>query len=300
MHLQLGPGLVRLITSWRFPEMLRGLTICWLSVACLSFAGCSDEIPFREVKRIDEKITPAELKSFLSIVDSLPDKKLPPFPSILPPAPQWAATRTLPVAELIHDEQKALLERSSIDWVSRHFTASKLLKRALRRERMTLDQFLGLTIVLGTTLSRGELSDDQDLDAILTRGRRIIAMLKKDQRIFSTLSEDGAYYTMEQAGWVTLVDRAQRLKLVSPENLALVGKHHERLRSLFPSEFLTNPLTGFSKILEDQGTPFEELATTGTDDHITWSREHALVGSEAPPATLPKSVNGEDSPALLP
>jgi hypothetical protein len=247
--------------------------------------GCSEpEFVQPEPKRADDLLTEAEIDSFLSIVDSLPDQRLPPLPSVILPAPQWSRNRSLPVNELVKEEEKVLTDRQPIDWFIAHFpTQSRFLKRALRRERVTIEQFVGLYLALGISLSRDRLPADRDLDQILVRGKLAIAELKKDQRPFSALPEAQAYFLLEQAGWLAVVDRATRLKPVHPGNLLLVRQYGERLTALLPAEFSRNPMLEFATILDDRGVPFQEPAGQDTDDRISWSREHAIVG-EVPAA----------------
>ena len=69
-------------------------------VVAILLAGCSEpEEVQSEPKRADDKITAAELESFLSMIDSLPEKALPQIPSVMAAAPQWTRNRTLPVFE---------------------------------------------------------------------------------------------------------------------------------------------------------------------------------------------------------
>ena len=261
------------------PILLAAFTLA-LTFAC----GCSEpEFVQPEPKRADDLLTKTEIDSFLAIADSLPDQKLPPAPSVILPAPQWSRNRTLPVNELVKEEEKMLTDRQSIDWFIAHFpTQSRFLKRALRRERMTIEQFVGLYLALGISLSRDRLPADRDLDQILVRGKLAIAELKKDQRPFSSLPEEQAYFLHEQSGWLAVVDRATRLKPVHPGNLILVRQNSERLRAVMPAEFTRNPLLEFATILDDRGVPFQEPAGQDTDDRIPWTREHAVMGAAAP------------------
>jgi hypothetical protein len=80
------------------------------------------------------KFSSAELASFLSIVRSLPKRKSPPIPSIVPAVTQWSRNRTLPVNELVREEKKSRVERESIDWLAAHCPQSRFVIRALRRE----------------------------------------------------------------------------------------------------------------------------------------------------------------------
>lgn len=253
-----------------------------LAALVLAFAGgCSEpEFVQPEPKRADDLLTRAEIESFLAIVDCLPDQKLPPVPSVILPAPQWSRNRTLPVNELVKEEEKMLTDRQSIDWFIAHFgSQSRFLKRALRRERMTIEQFVGLYLALGITLSRDRLPAERDLDQILNRGKLAIIELKKDSRLFSSLPEEDAYFLHEQSGWLAVVDRATRLKPVHPENLLLVRQYRERLEAVMPAEFTRNPILEFATILDDRGVPFQEQPGQDSDDRIPWTRDRALVGN---------------------
>ncbi|HLJ12593.1 MAG TPA: hypothetical protein VKU82_15470, partial [Planctomycetaceae bacterium] len=98
------------------------------AVCCclLSLTGCEEpEIVQLEPKRADDKLTSAEIESFLSIVDSLSDHKLPPMPQAVLPAPQWSRNRSLPISDLVKEEEKALIERGAIDWMSAHCSQSR-------------------------------------------------------------------------------------------------------------------------------------------------------------------------------
>jgi len=141
---------------------------------------------------------------------------------------------------------------------------------------------VGLYLALGISFSRDHVPLDRDLDQILMRGKAAIADLKKDHRIFSSLPDDQAYYVHEQSGWLPVVDRAARLKQVHPDNLALVRTFSERLKAVLPADFARNPFFEFSTILDDRGVPFQEPPGHENDDHIYWSRDQALVGSDAP------------------
>jgi hypothetical protein len=259
----------------------------WLSSAVL-LTGCSEpEVVPSEPKRADDALTSTELESFLSIVESLPDNKLPPLPSVILAAPQWNRNRSLPIYELVKEEETSRVDRWSIDWLAAHCPQSRFLKRALRREKMTLEQFVGLYLALGTALYRDSVPADRELEPILDRGKKAIAELKKDHRIFSTLPEDQAYFLQEQSGWVAVVDRARRVKPVHPANLALVRQHHERLALAMPAEFLRNPFLEFTTILDERGVPFQEPLGEERDDHIVWSRDQALIGDASPEQDTP-------------
>ena len=95
------------------------MSVClWLSIAVL-LVGCSEpEVVPSEPKRADDALTSAEIESFLSVVDSLPDRKLPPLPSVVLAAPQWNRNRSLPIYELVKEEETSRVDRWSIDWLA--------------------------------------------------------------------------------------------------------------------------------------------------------------------------------------
>lgn len=249
---------------------------------CLLAAGCEqDEIPYTEVKRIDDRLTQVELAAFLSIVKSLPEKALSTLSATYTPRPEWSPNRTLPVNELVIEEKKQLALHNSVKWLAQRIPQSRAFNRALRREQMTIDQFVGLALVIGTTLRHDELSEDQDIDSLLKHGKRIVAAMERETRVLSSLTEDNAARIVVQAGWIPLVDRLERLKQVQPENLALIRGNRDALKSLFPEDMLKNPLAGLSKVVEHEEMPFEELPESGSDNHLQWSRDQAFTGEAA-------------------
>lgn len=255
-----------------------------LAAACLFAAGCAEEeIPYTEVKKIDEPLSEREITSFLSIVDSLPDKKLPALPTIVPPLPQWSTSSTRLVSKMVQEEQKSLKEYSSETRLIKPLGQSRAFKQGLRRERMTPEQFAGLVLAIGIALMREEVPAERDLEQLIARGNRSLGQLEKDMRVYSSLKEDVAYQVLEQATWIPLLEQLQRLNQVPAENRALIKRRRTELNAIFPEEFRRNPLAGYDKVLEDQGTPFEELRESGSDDRIVWQRDQAIIGK--PPET---------------
>ena len=248
--------------SHKFP-LLIGIAICSL------VAGCAeDSTEFTETKRIDEKVTEAELQTYLRIVHSLPDKKLPDIPPVFALPPEWNHARTLPVGELVNEEKNLIAERWTAEWLARQLQRNRRLSRALRREKLTLEQFAGLTLAIGVSLARNTLRDNQKLEEMLQAGHIVVDRLGSDTRPFLSLPLDGKHYILQQSAWILRVDRIERLKLVPPENIALVRTHLEVLEPIFPSEFTSNPLDAVVDLLEEQGLPFEELVESGSDDLI--------------------------------
>ncbi|MFQ5734478.1 MAG: hypothetical protein ACE5KM_21295 [Planctomycetaceae bacterium] len=240
----------------------------------MSASGCGEAtIEFREVKRPHEKVTETELKQFLRIVNALPDKQLPPLPPVMRPLPNWNSDRTLPVRELVNEEQKLLDEGWDVDAIATRWKRNGGLQRLVEREGITLEQFVGLTLAIGAAVSRNTLRREQDLQDILNRGRSVVAQLQSDERTFARLSREAKYAVLRRAGWITRIDRAERLKDVPPENIALVGSHADRLKAVLPGYFLEDPFEAVADRLEESGMPFQELPETGRDEEITWGPE---------------------------
>lgn len=265
----------------------RGLIHLFAPTLLTALAGCQNaQIEYREVKRPHEKVTEAELKQFLQIVDELPDKQLPPLPPVMRPLPNWSADRTLPVKELVNEERKLLDEGWDVNAITARWKRHAGLQRLVEREGITLEQFVGLTLAIGAAVSRTRLRSDQDLAGLLDRGKSVVARLRQDDRPFAKLSREVRHAVLRNAGWITRMDRAERLKDVPPENVALVQKHAEKLAAILPAYFVENPLDAVADRLEERGMPFEELRATGRDDEITWSPEDRpiLPSNVRPPA----------------
>ena len=251
-------------------------------VLCAVVVGCAgDEPAFTVTKRIDEKVTDVELKAYVRVIRSLPDEKLPDLPLVFAPPPQWNQARTLPVGELVNEEQNLISERWSAEWLARYFEKNRRLARALRRERMSVEQFAGLTLAVGAALARNTLEDDRNLDKVLKKGYTAIKRLKSNTHPFSSLGREGKHHILRQAAWITRVDRIERLMQVPPENIALVRTHLDMLQPMFPAEFGSDPLAAVADRLEEQGMPFEEMIESGSDAEIEWDPHDVAVGTDA-------------------
>jgi hypothetical protein len=250
-------------------------------VLCAVVVGCGpDRSEFTATKRIDEKVTEAELKAFVRVIRSLPDEKIPEIPLVFAPPPDWNQARTLPVGELVNEEQNLIDERWSAEWLARYFEKNRRLARALRREQMTTEQFAGLTLAVGVALARNTLQDDRNLDKVLQKGYAAVKRLKSDSRPFSSLGREGRHHILRQAAWITRIDRIERLTQVPPENIAIVREHLDMLQPMFPAEFGINPLAAVVDRLDEQGMPFEEMVESGSDAEIEWDAHDVDVGTD--------------------
>lgn len=251
------------------------LAVCVVGLAC----GCEARAPeYTEVRRIDEELTPGELQKWMRIVDQLPEQRLPPWPEMFPPPPQWKASRTLTIGELLKEEQAMLDDRWSVETLAAGLSQNRPLQRALAQEQLTLEQFTGLTLAVGMTVCAGTLRETQELESLVTRGEAALQELRQDQRIFSTLEEDMRFRVLQDAIWLSRVHRARLLAQVPEENLQLIAELRERILPMLPQELTSNPLDPVADILADRGLPFEELPQSGFDDQLSWNSGKAIVG----------------------
>lgn len=252
-----------------------------LTLGGFLLAGCgSGELDYREVKQINEQVMAGELRSWLRVIDALPEQRLPTMPAVFIPPPDWAPSRTLTVQALVEEAVERQDRVWSVERIADRSSRSRAFERALRRERMTPQQFAGLTLAIGLAVSRQTIRENQDLAAYVKRGETVIADLRQDGRTFSGLEPDARYYVLRRAAWISRLSRAERLLQVPAANVELIRKHHERLAALFPAEFTRNPLDAIADRSEEEGVPFDVLPGEPTDDSIQWSREDAIVGTD--------------------
>lgn len=246
--------------------------------------GCDDpRLTYTEVKRLDEAISASELRSFLEVVDHLPGRKLPGFPELYLPPPDWNEERTLPVTDLVEVELRTLEDRWKTDQILDALPDSRNLERWLRRKQMTRRQFAGLALAIGAALSRGTVRENQKLAEIASKGEREVFALRQDERPLNTLRTrpEELHHVLHRATWITRYDRARRLLAVPDENVQLVLKHWERLVEIFPASLTQNPFDPIADRLEDQGIPFEPTPGSDSLDVLDWDETDAIIGRDA-------------------
>ena len=111
----------------------------------------------------------------------MPEGRLPPLPVVFAAPPEWPPSRTLPVNELLAEEQKAIDERWDVERLAERLGRHRRLARILKQERLTAEQFVGLSLAIGLALSRGTLRAEQDLEQIVERGRQAIERLTDEK-----------------------------------------------------------------------------------------------------------------------
>ena len=273
---------------WETPfihRMQSGLRLFSITVCFLFCFGCSDEsLEFTEFKRPSEKVTEEEYEAFIKVIDSLPEKKLPEFASVLLPSPKWLKTRTLRINDLVSEAEIEINDRWKVEWLARQLKRKRSLQRVLRREKMTTEQFAGLTLTIGVALSRNTTRKNQDLNQIVKTGNKIVRQLKTDKRLFHKLTQEGRHAVLRDAVWITRIDRAKRLLQVPPENMELAETHKAELVKIFPNYFSNNPLDELIDNLEEYGIPFETLPDSGFDEMTQWDKRNPIIGYDTPDA----------------
>lgn len=257
---------------------MRLLTLTLSFTMCLLMAGCAEEpSPFTETRQIDQVIQPEEWAAFQRIVEALPAPKLLEMPAIYPPLPNWVETRSLPVNELVVEEQKALAESWHIDVVMKKFEASKALKSLLDDEQMTVEQFVGLTLTVVAALSRDQIPEDYDFEDSERSAREDFVVLERDRRLYSAMAPDVRHQVLRDAICLHRLDRLERLRTVPPENVRLVHEHSEFLAEALPPRYSKHPLDDVKDLLTELGLPFLEKPGSGSDDNLEWNPADAIT-----------------------
>jgi hypothetical protein len=260
-------------------RLLASALLFWASTQLI---GCGEQAPkLAEPRDVGDKVTDADLETFLQVVEDLPDKKLPEMPALFKSPPAWDEQRTLPVNELVREESDELEKLWNDEQLIRHLAKDRPLQKALR-QRMSAAQFVGLVKTIGAALARNAVRPDQDLRLIVEQGKRRLSPLRAQTQRFNQLQPDERHVVLTTAVWITRIDRARRLMQVPPENRALVQAHYDRLKPIFPQLFWANPFDSIADQIEELGMSFEELRQTGIDAEIDWKESEALRGTDLP------------------
>lgn len=242
-----------------------------LLAICLLLTGCSVEpLSYVEVKKPNERLTPLEWQKFQDVVAMLPDRKLPALPELYLGTADWPASRTLSVSDLVQDERLRLAEHDVIALLTTGWSRNRQLKKVLRQQRLTVPQFAGLVATIGMAVSRTTIRNQQQLDAVISRGQRELSVLLRDDRPFSSLSLEQRYAVTQRARWLNRIDRANRLEGVPRDNMDYAYRGRSYLQHVFPPSYWINPLDVLVDMEEEIGAPFVEPEGGPSDRDLVW------------------------------
>lgn len=242
-----------------------------------SLAGCEQPtVEFLETKNVEERLTEKEIIAVVAVLDAVgePEKSKLPFPFLSPPA--WSRSRTLPVSELIAAEEDALDRVWSPEDAATRIPKGEPWDTALQTQRLTREQFCALILNLAATLARSSADRTVSLKQLADRGVQELSSLANDERPFSSLSSDERHHALNQAIWLTIRDRAEKLALVPQENIEAVTTVGPVLRKALGDAYFADPFEGLYPRPEDSGVPFQEGELSDMD--LTWSPSNAITG----------------------
>jgi len=262
-----------------------------VALSCL--AGCEEPtVEFLETKNIDERLTEREIASIVAVLDAVGQNETAKLPYPFLPPPAWSQSRTLPVSELIAAEEDALDRVWSPDEAAARIPKGEPWDSALKPHHLTREQFCALVLNVAAALARSSTDRAFSLKQLAERGDRELASLANDERPFSSLTSDERHHAMNQAIWLTIRDRAEKLAQVPQENIDAVAAAAPALRKAFGDAYFANPFEGLYPRPEDSGVPFEEGNLSDAD--LTWLPGNAIMGSTNAPAEPLSSLNGSD------
>lgn len=274
--------LCRSVLALRRLLLLRAISLRTVAVVLIAMGmvGCAEpKIEFREIHRVDEVFSKSDLERLYRIADFLNSKRLPALAPHFLAEPQWDADRPASIATLAGEEFARLEETIQLSVLIASLRKNPRLDYALKREKLTRAQYVGLVLAVGMAIHRSRLDAARDLDEYRKAGLIAIRQLKTRNESFATLPLDQRMKAVEQATWITRVDRAERMLEVPEENVELVEVEYETLKKIMPEQFLNDPLFGINDPLLDYGVPFREIGATGFDAEITWrvDDEQAII-----------------------
>lgn len=267
-----------------------------LLVALLS--GCEEPpSPLPIGKKIEEDLTQAELDVLKRILGKLPQPLWADWQNCFIPPPDWPATRTLPIYELVEEEVRRLNDRWDTELLAKHFERQRATMVILRKERVSPLQFSTLLLSTGLAATRAHIPATFNFEAYQRRGKFYVDEVTADVRPYQSLTEDQREQLLTRAIWLTRMDRVERVLLPTAATVDLVRADAKDLYPLLPEEFLRDPLAELADPLEEIGVPFFETPGSVTDEVIRWNRSEALPAAATrasevlPPAAAPQSAH---------
>lgn len=242
--------------------------------------GCQEKpIEYLEVRRVDELLSETDIASLEAIAGQMQSGRLPDLSAHFLPPPAWESNRPATVATLAREELERLNESTRLPVLVASNGRNPRLRHALRQQRLTTEQYTALLLAVGLANQRSRLDPARNLERYVTDGQSILKQLAGRKESFASLSADEQVRAIDEATWITRVDRARRLLIVPTENAELATTHAERLAKILPTAFLSDPLADVADPLRDYGVPFRERADSGFDSELSWSRgdETAIV-----------------------
>ncbi len=263
-----------------YRRLVLGYSLLPLTMLFL-LAGCAEEeIVFHEVKHPHERLRVSELNQYLRIIKSLPDKKPPALPSLFAPVPQWDSKRELSIKGLIKEEKKWLPNRWFSEAVLAKLSNNRRLMNALKKENLSVEQFLGLTETISMAAARTHYETVDELRSIVRTGKYELSQLMQLEGVFSSFPEEEQYEIIRKAAWLSRLDRARNLLKIPEENVTLLRNHWDVMKLYLPADALKDPLADIVDTLLVYGIPFEEEPASGFDSKLRWSPndENAYIG----------------------
>ncbi len=261
------------------PRFTKNSLIFVLMLGIFCQYGCREpDVTFFEVKRIDETLTINDLSLVVRILETFQPDQLEALPPIFAPIPDWESNRTLSIASLMREEQDKIVKLWDLDRLARRFEKSRHLQKTLTRERIRIDQFLGLVRCLGVSIASTKVNPAYDHRLNLKRSDDRIARLEKDNRPFANLSPDQQFEVEHLAHYISRKDRCEQLIQVPDANKVLIKEYEHALKPVLPENYFNNPILEVTDWQEEIGTPFQELTDkVASDATLTWSRENNQV-----------------------
>ena len=260
--------------------LMRRILLIWPFVALPILSGCEKAaVEFLETKNVEERLSEKEIAAIVAVLETVGEneKAKLPFPFLPPPA--WSQSRTLPVSELISAEEDSLNRVWSSEDAATRIPKGEPWDSALKTQRLTREQFCALVLNLAAALARSSTDRTISLKQLAERGDRELASLANDERPFSSLTSDERHHALNQAIWLTIRDRAEKLALVPTENVEAVAAAGPALRKSLGEIYFRDPFRDLYPRPEDAGVPFQEGELSDAD--LTWSPSNTIIGSGA-------------------
>ena len=268
----------------RCPDMTALLLIVAGSLTLVGASGCAEKpVEFLEVHRLNDALGESDIELLERIAGQLRGERLPEMAPHFVPAPSWSGDRPVSVATLAREELARVRTQTRLSHLTDSIAGEVRLMHLLKREGLTESQYAALVLAVGTAAQRARLDPAQDLESYVEVGRRHLKRLAGRDDSFATLTLQQKTDAVEEATWVTRVDRSERLLRIPAANVLLAEQNRERLEKVLPKSFLKHPLAGITVPILDAGVPFREAPETGFDSEMFWSvtDERAVIGGKS-------------------